>query len=499
MKTKSIFASAFLTLIVGFFVIYGSFNERKELPGTFYQVYLDGQKIGLIVNKDELYNLINDDQHEIRRRFGVDRVHPPNGFEIVRFTTFSPELTSAQNVYNQIKGKKPFTIQGHIVNIQSELEETGEVIEIQLFVLDEEIFEAAIKRMITAFVDALRFENYLNDTQDEIQDVGELITAMYFADDITIREGFIASDAKIFTNVDELSRFLLFGTIEDSETYVVEPGDSIENIAFNHALNTQEFLIANPRFTSEFSLLAIGEEVNVSLIAPILNLVYEKTIVEDRETDPGDPIVEVDFTRHSGYRSVTREAEKGIERITRQSQFINGRESQQVFIQNITEIKAPVREIVVRGRQAGGVPFETTTAWAWPTNAPFVISSPFGYRGGEFHDAIDITGPGWGSPIYAARDGVVYATRLVDDSAAGLFVTIDHENGYFTSYMHLSRVEVVPGQRVTRGQTIGRMGNTGRVIPRPTPEHPTRGTHLHFVVNVGAPFGRAINPMTLYR
>jgi murein DD-endopeptidase MepM/ murein hydrolase activator NlpD len=96
------------------------------------------------------------------------------------------------------------------------------------------------------------------------------------------------------------------------------------------------------------------------------------------------------------------------------------------------------------------------------------------------HNGTDFAGP-HGTPIYSTADGVVKKASW--QSGYGRMVTIQHEFGIETRYAHLSKIRVKPGQRVSRGERIGDMGNTGR----------STGTHLHYEVRVG---GRPVNPMT---
>jgi len=91
----------------------------------------------------------------------------------------------------------------------------------------------------------------------------------------------------------------------------------------------------------------------------------------------------------------------------------------------------------------------------------------FGTR--EFHNGMDIA-TRWGSPVLAARSGIV---RFVGWMAGyGKLIVVDHGNGLETAYSHLSAMEVQPGAPVTQGQTIGRVGNTGW----------STGPHLFFEV-----------------
>lgn len=146
--------------------------------------------------------------------------------------------------------------------------------------------------------------------------------------------------------------------------------------------------------------------------------------------------------------------------------------------------------------------------WAWPTDSNYTITSYYGYRWGSLHNAIDISGTGYGSNIYAANNGVVVTAKggcvtgnLSCNGKGGNYVVINHTtNNYYTVYMHLKDIKVNVGDTVTRGQVIGTMGNTGNVSPRPTSRNSTAGTHLHFSLYIGEPYkgGYAVNPMRLY-
>ncbi|WP_037255010.1 M23 family metallopeptidase [Roseobacter sp. SK209-2-6] len=112
-------------------------------------------------------------------------------------------------------------------------------------------------------------------------------------------------------------------------------------------------------------------------------------------------------------------------------------------------------------------------------------TSGFGYRrdpktgGRRLHKGSDFAGK-TGTDIYATADGVV--THAGWQSGYGKLVTIQHAFGIETKYAHNSNLRVKVGQRVSRGDHIADMGNTGR----------STGTHLHYEVRVN---GKPINPM----
>lgn len=129
-----------------------------------------------------------------------------------------------------------------------------------------------------------------------------------------------------------------------------------------------------------------------------------------------------------------------------------------------------------------------TGKYVWPTVANGIITSYFGYRdaptagASTYHEGIDIAAYS-GAPIYAADGGVVtYAGN--SGGAGGYMIKIDHGRGVSTSYMHLRSdgVLVKAGQKVSRGQRIGKMGTTGV----------STGDHLDFRIYIG---GKAKDPL----
>lgn len=109
-------------------------------------------------------------------------------------------------------------------------------------------------------------------------------------------------------------------------------------------------------------------------------------------------------------------------------------------------------------------------------------SDPFG-RGARRHEGTDLAGA-MGTPIYATGDGVVIHSGW--ENGYGQSIVIQHDFGVKTRYGHLSRARVQEGQKVSRGDRIGDMGNSGR----------STGTHLHYEVIVG---GTPVNPMTFIK
>jgi murein DD-endopeptidase MepM/ murein hydrolase activator NlpD len=131
----------------------------------------------------------------------------------------------------------------------------------------------------------------------------------------------------------------------------------------------------------------------------------------------------------------------------------------------------------------------------WTFERPFdwprldAIGAPFGdlrlFNGKQQsqHSGLDIDGQ-TGDPIYAANDGEVVMVR--DCFGSGGTVLLHHGGRLFTSYFHMSAFSVKEGERVARGQLLGKVGKTGRVT----------GPHLHFGAKLD---GRWVDPESVLR
>ena len=103
---------------------------------------------------------------------------------------------------------------------------------------------------------------------------------------------------------------------------------------------------------------------------------------------------------------------------------------------------------------------------------------PF-YRTRKFHAGTDFSAPR-GTEVYSTADGKVIEVST-EIWGYGRHIVIDHGFGYKTLYAHLSKFEIKRGQKVARGQLIGRIGSTGK----------STGPHLHYEIHIN---GQPVNP-----
>lgn len=483
----SIIISLFIVIFTGFA------KADNDNPKELYNVYLDGKLLGSINSKVALEKYIDKEQEELKADYNVDKVYVPNGIDIEKCVTHSDSILSEKEIYNKIKDEKSFTIKGYVVTItDSEGKET------KINTLRKDLFDESSKKVLKVFVDLKQLEDYENDTQKEIETTGSLIENIYIDENITITEAYISTDELIFQDEPTLTKYLLFGSLDKDEEYIVKPGDTIETVAFNNQLGVEEFLIVNPEFTSSNNLLSVGQTVSIALIDPVFSIVVEKHIVEDMDK-PYETIEKEDSSLYVGTTKVQTEGVNGVQRVTSKVKYING-EPQPAYITNATVITEPTNRIVLKGTKqsgyyGGGTPAPVSGNWGWPTIYPYIVTSEFKYRWGRFHAGIDISGCGFGSPIYSIGSGTV-KTVISGCPGQGYYgsncgggygnaVYVDYGNGMVVKYAHLNTVTVREGQTLSRGQVLGTMGNSGS----------STGTHLHFEITIN---GTAINPRALY-
>ena len=117
----------------------------------------------------------------------------------------------------------------------------------------------------------------------------------------------------------------------------------------------------------------------------------------------------------------------------------------------------------------------SSTPSIWPVQGH--VTAGFGERldplsgEGEFHAGMDIAAP-TGTIVKSTADGIVLAAAR--DAGYGNAILVDHGSGITTKYGHLSKIYVIVGQEIKRGQVIGAVGTTGK----------TTGPHLHYEVHV---------------
>ncbi|MBQ9072809.1 MAG: peptidoglycan DD-metalloendopeptidase family protein [Bacilli bacterium] len=426
------------------------------------------------IKQNEIYNHVED-------------VYTPNGIEIKKVYTYHTDISTVPDIYKKIIEKKSCTISGYKFTIKSTNEE---IEDLEIYTIDKQIFNDAIEDLITIFVDEEKYLAYKNDTQQEISTVGSIIENIYVEQDITYKAVNISVEEKIYTSSQDLSAYLLYGDNFEQRTVSVQKGDSIESISFNNQISVQEFLIFNDKYTSRDNLLVPGTEVVIANVDPKIQIVVETYEVVDKETEFA-VTEEYDENITQGRVVVAQEGQNGIDRVSQNVKSVNGGIS---YVDPVDKqvIKNSIPKIIKIGTKF--IPnVGSTASWGWPTESGYTFSSYYGYRlqvfgEGNFHSGLDIAGTGYGSNVYASNNGVIETMKYAYNY--GYHIIINHNNGYYTVYAHMSGFApgLSVGSTVSRGDVIGYIGSSGWAT----------GPHLHYEIRTCAAYSCTTNPLNYY-
>ena len=250
-----------------------------------------------------------------------------------------------------------------------------------------------------------------------------------------------------------------------------------ENISYRYAYydNSDENIWSAERLSLSLKTFELLTPQHVECETKIASVDFETVDIETNTLFIGDS-------------RVRRQGQKGSEYVIDLVTYIDNKK---VLSQNLTSlsIKPPVSQVVEKGMRAesismGGYTVKQTSGYfCWPVVGLEVVTSPFGWRSLGNHRGIDISGANAsGSLVVAGASGVVTEAGW-STGGYGNYVMIDHGNGVETLYAHMldNSLMVSAGDHVTKGQAIGRVGNTGYSF----------GAHLHFEVRIN---GTRVNP-----
>lgn len=305
-----------------------------------------------------------------------------------------------------------------------------------------------------------------------------------FAKSIRFTEAVYPEDSVV--DAEELIA-LMRGNETESETYVVQDGDTPTGIADKNGMRYAELLRLNPDIEET---LKPGDELQTKVARPLLPV--QITYVETYEEDIPYETVEVENSTYvKGYENVVQEGEDGLRRVVAEVTLLNGEEIGRVVIDDSEIIREPVDERIVIGihdatispsdddDSSGEVDMTPSSAsssgFIWPTSGGRATT-----YAGHYGNAVDIALSGGGYPIYASRAGTV--VKVVHGyTGYGNYVMIDHGDNYVTLYAHNRENLVTVGEYVEQGQVIATMGETGNAT----------GNHVHFEIRYN---GRFLNP-----
>lgn len=236
-------------------------------------------------------------------------------------------------------------------------------------------------------------------------------------------------------------------------TYEVQPGDTVGKIGVKFDLEPETVMWANGSLAQVPDLLRPGQEL---IILPI-DGVYHTVVKGDTLSSIADKYKsDVAHIIECSYNNLDPEDPQ----VQPGDKLIVPGGIKPYVARQVTAYKGPIPEDAQKG----------TGVFVWPTSGR--LTDRFGFRtfSGRWHNGLDISN-GQGTSIYAADSGFVIFAGWRNDGY-GNIVIIDHRNGYWTYYAHLSTYYVSAGQSVAKGALIAAMGSTGN----------STGCHLHFEI-----------------
>ena len=263
--------------------------------------------------------------------------------------------------------------------------------------------------------------------------------------------------------------------------YTVESGDNLDSVLEKTGMMVEELAVLNPDFDKDHTFIT-GERLQITENEPFLTVMVTREEHYSEEFDYDTEYVE-DATVYTLNQVIRVPGENGERAVVANISYINGKEiNRRVLSRTVT--KDPVTKVVAVGtkpRTNTTAPGQTIEAgrMLWPVGGidGGVIAEPVWWKGGYAgHKGIDILAP-HGTPVYAAHNGVVVSAVYNGgyNGGRGNYVVIQGDDGLTTYYYHNSEIMAYQGQRVTAGDLIALVGQTGQAY----------GNHLHFGVSIG--------------
>lgn len=400
--------------------------------------------------------------------------------EVLGFVSAEADLDLAQNVLQErityVNDEKKIEVEPKLsvkkMESENEVVSTSELADKLITNSDTPVIEAFGFYINGEFQGAVLDKAKIQSTLDGILNkyktgvAGEVVE---FVDKFELKEGLYLEDGIIepATIVNTLN-----SQKQVEAYYSVVSGDAPSSIAEKVGVPYAELKKLNPNIEASCK---VGDQILLNRSEPFASVRVTRT--ENYDVTLDYQIIKIDDpNRYKGTETVLVKGVEGSAHVTADVSFVNGyEESREIVNQEI--ISSPVDKKVAVGTKSTGASAYLISSSGqkllWPTGAGYVSQGYFSY-----HRGIDIAAP-YGTPIYAAEDGVVTMSQWY--SGYGKCVQISHGGGMSTLYGHASKLIVSAGTSVKKGDLIAYVGSTGQ----------STGNHLHFEVRS---YGTKLNP-----
>lgn len=436
--------------------------SRKQFDGNIVKKILNFAVPTAVFAATALY-ITSFASYEIALRASIEGV--PCGY-VESYTDLADAKSNVETtVYNATDGQysADITVSFELVSVRDPVYLTKEeCIELVWNEVEDDFTEAYMlyvdDRQAAAYENKEELDALIASIESELlASVGESFSAVKINNRVRIEKQLCLNT--MFKSLNEINELLNPLATEELEA-------ARENTRTDNMLLTISSLKASAPSTAESAYAAVSDELTLEY-----NFVNTVTLEEViyYETQYVD-----DLDNYVGYEKLVSRGSNGKRTVT--YEILYDTEGNIIGRNELSEtIITPAKDRVI---MVGAKPLPEavpTGTFIWPCEAPYGISSPYGWRviygKEEFHLGIDLPNS-IGSPIYASDGGkVVYEGY---SASYGNSIRVEHADGYSTLYAHLSEILVSVGDEVYQGQVIGKMGNTGV----------SYGSHLHFEVRL---------------
>ncbi|MBQ3375920.1 MAG: peptidoglycan DD-metalloendopeptidase family protein [Erysipelotrichaceae bacterium] len=353
-----------------------------------------------------------------------------------------------------------------------------------IYVKNLDDFKSALRKFVLNFISEETFIKLEN--REEIISLttyGEQEVNVSLEDNITAVKSSAPSE-EIFTDENEIIIYLCYGRDPQLEYYTVKDFDTIEGVAKKCGMTPQQLVIINDKLNGVNQFIYSGMELNVTYFSPAINVIVEKEKFVSEVVYRPSTKYETDPTMAAGQVIVITKGQDGKKNTLYQEIYVNGVLTSYKQ-KSTTIVEAPVQEVVRIGAAADSSYIDTGEKnFRLPVDNCYVMCGYgcyYGHRGTDFANQYEPYGK-----IYACENGVVTHNSYQWDM--GWFYCIDHGDGFWFRYLHMSHKGPIPvGATVIRSQYIGDIGMTGTAT----------APHVHIDIFIGGLNGNRVNPCTV--
>ena len=452
--------------------VLGMYDTPVELTRLFYQ----GELIGVVHNESILESTRERTYHDKYEEAFPDTNISYNGdIYFYREKTYVNYEDIDKQIGDYLYDNDLFLVDAYKISL-------GDKDVIYVKNLDD--FKNALRKFVLNFISEETFIKLENrETIISLTTYGEQEVNVSLEDTITAVKSSAPSE-EIFTNENEIIIYLCYGRDPQLEYYTVKDFDTIEGVAKKCGMTPQQLVIINDKLSGVNQFIYSGMELNVTYFRPAINVIVEKEKFVSEVVYRPSTKYETDPTMAAGQVIVITKGQDGKKNTLYQEIYVNGVLTSYKQ-KSTTIVEAPVQEVVRIGAAADSAYIDTGEKnFRLPVDNCYVMCGYgcyYGHRGTDFANQYEPYGK-----IYACENGVVTHNSYQWDM--GWFYCIDHGDGFWFRYLHMSHKGPIPvGATVIRSQYIGDIGMTGTAT----------APHVHIDIFIGGLNGNRVNPCTV--